>query len=42
MMPNFRQHCAISEMKKKTHFAAFDFLVKIKLVPTVQAETPKP
>ena len=35
--------CAISALQiSKKHFATFDFFVKMKLVPTVQAETPQP
>ena len=34
---------AISALQiSKKHFATFDFFVKMKLVPTVQAETPQP
>ena len=31
----------VSTLSKK-HFATFDLFVKMKLVPTVQAETPQP
>ena len=34
--------CAISALQiSKKHFATFDFVVKIKLVLTVQVETPQ-
>ena len=35
--------CAISALQiSKKHFVMFDIFVKMKLVPTVQAETPQP
>ena len=37
---NTECHLSITDIKK--HFAKFDSFVKMKLVPTVQAETPQP
>jgi hypothetical protein len=39
MTPNFWQHCYLSITNKKIYFSKFNFLVKMNLVPTVQAET---